>query len=203
MARRSSPQRRASAQIHETAALGVDRAAAGDEVRDPLAHGAVGLQFGHPVLGEAAAQKEPVHRRRLGIGQRAEGDQFGPARGQRAQVVRIIEAEGGVPGDADAHQRCAAGAGRRPAPAEHWRRRRALGQREQPLQIEAARPPGARMRSIQASACVGLVARHQAQMALGDGEATHRAAGRPGPAGPCSAPRPGSGCGVAGRCRPC
>ena len=105
------------AQVHQPSAFGVDGASLAGEVPDLPPHLLVGRQLGGEALGISAAEIEPgdpVRKRRIGDG--AERHKLGAGRFEEAQVFEVIEAEGAVPGEADAHARGRPG----PTWADRW-----------------------------------------------------------------------------------
>ena len=91
-------------QIHQTAALGVDRHRRPVHALKGLRHGPVALQGPDEGLREAAREVEPAERRRqVRILERAEGYDLGPLLLEQFEVLRVVEVEGLVVGDADPH----------------------------------------------------------------------------------------------------
>ena len=90
-------------EVHQAAALRPGRDAGGDRPSDVLAHRRIGLQPLHEDLGEPAADVEPADLRQPRVLERREGNQIGAGGDQGLEVLGVIEGEGAIHGDADAH----------------------------------------------------------------------------------------------------
>ena len=90
-------------QIHQSAALGIDRHLPADGIPQGFQHGPVCRQFPGKEFREAAADIDAAGRRRQGgVGQRAERLQFRAPSGQQIQRILIVKAESLILGDGDA-----------------------------------------------------------------------------------------------------
>ena len=113
-------------------------------------------------LGEAAAQEQSVYIRQRAVAQRVDGDQLGAAGAKRLQIPGIVEAEGGVPGDTQAHIRGDLPLGRAAA-LDAPEGRVAAGHRQHPVQVHLRRYQVAD--ALDRLRCLGVFAgRHQADV---------------------------------------
>src|SRR5260370_36647395 len=92
-------------QVHEAAALGVDRAAGGSKFPDCGSRAGVVRELLAVELRISATDVEPIQVGWQGIPHRREFDQLGAGLGQLFQVVGVVEAKLLVAGDTDASAR--------------------------------------------------------------------------------------------------
>ena len=104
-------------QVHEAAALGVDRTPGDCKFTDRGRRPRVLRKLGRMELRVPATEVEPIQARWQRIPDRRELDQFGTGLRQQLEVVGVVEAKRLVAGDADTNARggegACSGAGRR------------------------------------------------------------------------------------------
>jgi hypothetical protein len=124
----------------------------------------IGFQFAEEAFGKAAADQQAVAGGQPGVLQGIEEHGFGAGGGQCIQVVGVVEAEGGVAGDGDAYRRsryCArrGGGGASVGVAEG----------QQAIEVDLRGDALADGGDV-AFGLGGFVGRHQAQVALDQGQ---------------------------------
>ncbi len=97
----AAPRQR-TREIHEPAALGVDRSARLDQALDLGAQGAVVVQSLKLRFRKPPADEQTVERRQLLLRKRVDEHELRAGKRQVVQIVRIVKPEGAVPEHAEA-----------------------------------------------------------------------------------------------------
>ena len=93
----------AAREVHETAAFRIGGQAIADGVPDPVSKRCIGLQGFHMGFRETAADEKTLDLGQVPVLQGIDRHQLRARLFQRLQIIRVIETEGRVTGNADSH----------------------------------------------------------------------------------------------------